>query len=97
MFVVLGQRPRTVAIAPQAGTEAHIGLIKKDSTNTRPATIMPCLGSLQHSFLSSKLSVGFGILAARTIQDLLQDIVRLNYPRAKPARGIWHLLVIISD
>ena len=33
MFVVPGQRPRTVAIAPQAGTEAPIGLIKKDSTN----------------------------------------------------------------
>ena len=32
MFVVPGQRPRTVAIAPQAGTEAPIGLIKKDST-----------------------------------------------------------------
>ena len=29
MFVVPGQRPRTVAIAPQAGTAAPIGLIKK--------------------------------------------------------------------
>ena len=40
MIVVPGQRPRTVAIAPQAGTEAPIGVIKKDSTNadkTRPA------------------------------------------------------------
>ena len=32
MIVVPGQRPRTVAIAPQAGSEAPIGLIKKDST-----------------------------------------------------------------
>jgi hypothetical protein len=32
MFVVPGQRPRTVAIAPQAGTEAPTGFIKKDST-----------------------------------------------------------------
>jgi hypothetical protein len=35
MFVVPGQHPRTVAIAPQAGTEAPIGLIKKDSTNIK--------------------------------------------------------------
>ena len=32
MIVVPGQRPRTVAIAPEAGIEAPIGSIKKDST-----------------------------------------------------------------
>jgi hypothetical protein len=39
MFVVPGQCPRTVAIAPQAGTEAPIGLIKKDSTKVLRANL----------------------------------------------------------
>ena len=40
MIVVPGQRPRTVAIAPQAGSEAPIGLIKKVSTNVAKVEVV---------------------------------------------------------
>ena len=41
MIVVPGQRPRTVAIAPQAGTEAPIDLTKKDSTKNKRCCVFP--------------------------------------------------------
>jgi hypothetical protein len=52
MIVVPGQRPRTVAIAPQAGTEGPIGLTKKGQHQRKKKqglSLIPCHSGLSDS------------------------------------------------